>query len=140
MANSIPSGMIIQYDDGSDALQDITAFVTGGLGDFEVESLLEEKHPFGVTMEQHLPIGIGRVAPIEFTGLYDDVALGPNALFAGRVPETPASATRTFKITWRSGKTSSVETYLISYKRSADRNGLTKFTVRLQPTGAVTEA
>lgn len=139
MANSIPSGIKIEYDNAGATLVDITQHVLT-INDIEVESLIEEKHSFGDSWEEHLPIGIGRMAPVELSGLYDDTAAtGPDSLFANRVPETPASATRTLKITLVGTKTVSVETYLVSYKRSPDRGALTKYTARLQPTGAVTE-
>ncbi len=132
--------MVIKYDNAGATLVDISQYVLT-INDIDVESVTEEKHSFGDSWEEHLPIGIGRVAPIELSGLWDDtVTTGPDALFAGRVPETPASITRSLEITWAGTKKTTVETYLISYRRSADRNGLTKYTVRLQPTGAVTEA
>jgi hypothetical protein len=139
MANSIPSGIVVSYDDGSGTPQDITQFVLS-INDVDVESVTEEKHSFGDSWEEHLPIGIGRMAPVEISGLYDDAANGPDALFKRSSPETPSSITRTLTITWKSGKTTSVETYMGSYKRSPDRNGLTKYTARLIPTGTVTEA
>lgn len=139
MAKATPAGTIIEYDNAGGSLVDITQHVLT-INDVDIESVLEEVHTLGDSWEESLPIGVGKVAPVELSGLYDDVAsTGPDALFAGRVPETPASATRTLKITWRSGKTTSVETYLVSYKRTADRNALTKYTATLQPTGAVTE-
>lgn len=139
MANSTPSGIVVNYDNSGGTPVDITQFVMT-INDYDVESLTEEVHTFGDAWEENKPIGLARVAPIELGGLYDDVATtGPDALFAGRAPETPASITRTLTITWRAGKTTSVETYLSMYKRAADRNALTKYTVRLQPTGAVTE-
>jgi len=141
VANSIPSGIVIQYDNGGGTPVDITQYVLT-LNDIDVESLVEEKHSFGDAWEESLPIGLARMAPVEISGLYDDTAAsGPDALFAGRAPEVPGTATtRTLTITWRGSKTTSVETYLLLYKRSADRNNLTKYTARLQPTGAVTEA
>lgn len=139
MALSIPSGVKIEYDNGSDTLVDITQYVLS-VNDFDVETITEEKHTFGDSWEEHLPIGLGRVPIIEIGGLYDDTAsVGPDALFANRAPETPTSTTRTLKITWRTGKTTSIETYLITYRRSADRNAVTKFTARLQPSGAPVE-
>lgn len=139
MANSVPSGIIIEYDNAGGSLVDITQHVQT-INDFDVEDITEETHSLGDLWEENKPIGVGRIPDIELSGLYDDVVtVGPDALFAGRIPETPATATRTFKITWRTGKTSSVETYLGLYRRSADRAGLTKYTARLKPTGAVTE-
>ena len=140
MANSIPSGITVFYDNSGGTPVDITQYVMT-INDIEVESGIEEKHSFGDSWEESLPFGIGKMGAIELGGLYDDVAtVGPDALFANRVPETPSSTTRTITITWRSGKTTAVETYLIAYSRAADRNALTKYTVKLQPTGAVTEA
>jgi len=46
---------------------------------------------------------------------------------------------KTLLITWGGSKTTSVATHLIAYTRKADRNGLTKWSAKLQPTGAVTE-
>lgn len=140
MATSIPSGIVVSYDNSGGTPVDITQYVLN-LSEVTVENGMEEKHSFGDSWEESLPIGIGKVSEIEIGGLYDDTATtGPDALFANRVPETPATATRTLTITWRSGKTTSVETFLLSYKRSADRNALTKYSARLKPTGAVTEA
>jgi len=139
MANSSPSEVVVEYDNASDALQDISQYVLS-INDFAIENASEEVHTFGDSWEEHLPIGIGKLAAIELSGLYDDTAsVGPDALFIRATPEIPTSNTRTLKFTWRTGKTSSVETYVTSYRRSADRNALTKYTVSLQPTGAVTE-
>jgi hypothetical protein len=140
MANSSPSEIVIQYADANPTLIDISQYVLS-INDVDVEQIIEETHAFGDSWEEHKSVGIGRMPAIELTGLYDDTAsTGPDALFAGRIPEGPAVASREFKITWRSGKTTSVQTRLVKYSRKADRGGLTKFSVTLQPTGAVTEA
>lgn len=140
MANSSPSGIVIEYDNSGGSLVDLSQYILT-INDVTVESLEEEKHTFGDSWEEHLPIGVGKVGEITISGLYDDTATtGPDALLANRVPEAVSASTRTLKITWRSGKTTSVETYLKSYTRSADRNGLTKYSATLIPTGAVTEA
>lgn len=140
MAKSTPSGIVVEYDNSGGSLVDISQYVQT-INNVDVEGVIEETHTFGDSWEESLPVGIGRVGPIELGGLYDDTATtGPDALFANRVPETPASNTRTLKITWRSGKTTSVETYLAMYQRTPDRNALTRYMARLQPTGAVTEA
>lgn len=140
MANSTPAGVKVEYDNAGGSLVDITQYVLT-INGVDVESKLEETHTLGDSWEESKPIGVGKVAPVEIGGLYDDtVTVGPDALLANRVPETPASATRTLKITWiAAGHTTSVETYLIGYTRDADRNGLTKYKAKFQPTGAVTE-
>jgi hypothetical protein len=139
VANSTPAGIIVQYDDSGGVLRDITQFVLT-INGINVEQITEEKHSFGDSWEETLAIGIARMQPVELGGLYDDAALGPDALFVRATPDTPVSPTRTLVITWRSGKTTTVETVESSYQRAADRNALTKYTARLQPTGAVTEA
>ena len=140
MAKSIPSGITVEYDNAGGTPVDISQHVLT-INDISVESILEEIHTFGDSWEEHLPVGIGRMGTVELSGLYDDTAsTGPDALFADRAPEDPTDSTRTLTITWVGSKTTSVETYLVSYVRSPDRNALTKYTATLQPTGAVTEA
>ena len=140
MANSSPSEVVIEYDNSGDSLQDVSQYVLS-INDIDIENVTEEVHTFGDSWDEHLPIGLARMPAIEISGLYDDTAsVGPDALFKRAAPETPASDTRSLKVTWRSGKTTTVETFVLSYRRSADRSALTKYTVRLQPTGSVTEA
>jgi hypothetical protein len=139
VAKATPAGTIVEYDNAGGSPVDITQHVLT-VNDVDIESLTEETHSLGDSWEENIPYGVARVGTVELGGLYDDVATtGPDALFANRAPETPSSATRTLKFTWRSGKTTSVETFLAKYTRSVDRNGLTKYKATLQPTGAVTE-
>jgi hypothetical protein len=144
MGNSIPAEIKIEYDDSGGVLRDISQFVMT-LGDFTIEQLLEEKHSFGDSWEESLPIGIGKVADIDIGGLYDDTAAasgGPDAIFRITAPDTPATASRTLKVTWKTTggtKTSSVETYRQKYSASPDRNALTKFKATVRPTGTTTE-
>ena len=139
MALSPPSGIVVEYDNSGGSLVDISQHVLT-LGDFKVEQITEEKHSFGDLWEEHLPVGVGRLPALPIGGLYDDTAAtGPNALFGGQIPISPATASRTLKITWLADKTSSVETTLLDFTRSADRSALTKYTATVQPTGAVTE-
>ena len=101
---------------------------------------VEDHRPVGASWDTHLAIGVGKMPVIELGGVFDDTAAtGPDALFAGRVPEGPGTATRTITFTWGGSKTTSVETILLTYRRTADKNGLTRWLARIQPTGAVTE-
>jgi len=139
MANSSPVDITIDYDNAAGAPVDITAHVMA-VNDIDIEQLLEEMRPLGASWDTYMPVGVGKVAPIELSGLYDDAADGPDDLFGDRMPETCAAATRTLTITWIAlPKTTAVETHLVKYVRKIDKNGLTKYTVTLQPTGAVTE-
>lgn len=142
MGNSIPAEVSIKFDDSGGVLRDVTQFILT-INGVSVEQLLEEKHSFGDSWEETLPIGIGKVAPVDLGGLYDDTATsGPDVLFAIATPDTPATATRTLTIQWKTtGGTKSVsaECYRQKYVRSPDRNNLTKFTATVQPTGTTTE-
>lgn len=136
MANYGPADFVIKYDS-----VDITNYVMT-INDFTVEQALEEVHALGDNWEEWLVVGVGKVGAIEIGGIYDDTAsTGPDAKFANRVgTEGPSTAAKTLEITWGGTKTSSVSTHLIKYTRKADRNGLTKWSASLQPTGQVTEA
>ncbi len=136
---STPAEIGISVDDSSGTPRDITPYVLT-INDIAVESVMEETHPFGVSWEESLGVGIGRMAPIELGGIWDDTAsVGPDAVFSGAAPQDPSSQLRTVTITWRSGVTTAVETYVTSYTRTADRNALTKWSATLQPTADVTE-
>jgi hypothetical protein len=140
VANSTPAGIKIEYDSSTGGLVDITQYVLT-INEIDVESLTEEVHTFGDSWEEHLPIGVGKMAPVELGGLYESSTSGINGLFCNRAPESPSSSTRTLKFTWiASGNNTSVETYLSNYNRAPDRNALTKYKAKLQPTGTVTES
>lgn len=140
MANYGPADLTVEYDNAAGTLVDITAHVLN-VNDVDVENITEEVRPFGAAWDTHKSIGVGRVPVIEIGGVFDDTAAtGPDALFASRIPEGPAVASRTLTFTWGSTKTTSVETILLTYRRSVDKAGLTKWLARVQPTGAVTEA
>lgn len=140
MTNSTPAGITVSYDDSGGTPVDITAHCKE-INEFTVEQILENARAYGSAWEAFKAIGIGKVGLIELKGDYDDTSsTGPNALFAGRIPESPATASRTLTFAWGTGETSSVETRLVKYVRTPMREGLTKWGVTLQPTGAVTEA
>jgi hypothetical protein len=141
MAHGGPADLQIEYDDDGSpgSLVDITQHVITFNG-VSIESMIEEVRSFGDSWDEHLPIGVGKIAPIEFGGLLDDAADGPDDLFANRVPESPNTPTRTFKVTWFGTKTTAFETILVKYDRTPDKNALHKYTVTLQPTGSPTEA
>lgn len=141
MSNGGPADLVIEYDDDGSpgSLVDITQHVLTFNG-ISIEQMLEEVRSFGEAWDKHLPIGVGKVGPIELGGLLDDAADGPDDLFGDRLPESPATPTRTFKVTWFGAKTTSVETHLVKYDRNPDKNALHKYAVTLQPTGAPTEA
>ena len=102
---------------------------------FDREEIIEEITAAGDNDEAHAKVGLTKVAPITMGGAYDDtVTTGPDVIF------NAIGDTRTLKLTWGGSKTSSVETIITNYVRTPGRGDLTKFTVTVQPTGAVTEA
>lgn len=142
MSLSTSLRMKIWYDDASGTPVDITSKILT-MNDIDIQGQNENVRPFGVGMDQFLQSGIGHVEPIELGGLLQTTGLGElDSLFADRIPEDPDTGTRTFKIDWigADARTTSFETTLLSYKRSANKeNGLTKVMIRLQPTGEVSE-
>lgn len=101
---------------------------------FVVEALLEDGTVFGATWVEQAATGNKQSPDITMTGFYDDTAsTGPNAVF------NDVGATRTWKATWGGTNTSSVETIIKSYARNPVTKTLTKYTVVVTPTGAVTE-
>ncbi len=125
----------IEFDNSSDALQDMSQYIMDAPPSFDREQILEEITAAGDNDEAHAKVGLTKVAPITMGGAYDDAAsTGPDVIF------NAIGDTRTLKITWGSSKTSSVECIIQNYVRTPARGELTKFEVTLQPTGAVTEA
>jgi len=139
MAKSTPAEIVVEFDNSGGSLQNISQYSIT-LNGISVEQILERADSFGDSWEEHLPIGKGKVAPVTIGGHFDDTAsTGPDALLKITTPDTPSSSSRTLKITWRSGVTTSVETYRQKYDRKPTRDGLTMFEATLQPTGATTE-
>lgn len=144
MGNSIPAEVTVFVDDSGGTPRDMTQFVMT-IGDVSIEQLLEEKHSFGDSWEESLPVGVGKVADFELGGLYDDTAAasgGPDAILRITTPDLPSTGTRTVKIQYKTTggtKSTAVECYRLKYSASPDRNGLTKFKATLRPTGATTE-
>jgi hypothetical protein len=89
MANYGPSDFKITYDS-----TDITQYCMT-INDGAIEQAVEEVHSLGDAWEEYLPVGVGKVAPIEIGGLYDDTAsTGPDALFKITTPAGPATPRR----------------------------------------------
>jgi hypothetical protein len=139
MAKYGPASLRVEYDNSGGTLTDISQHVLE-INDVSVENLIEMTRTFGDSWDESLPIGVGKMSDVTISGVYDDTAAtAPDALFANRVPELPGANTRTLKLTWGGTKTTSVETVLMKYDRTADRTALTKWSATLRPTGAVTE-
>jgi hypothetical protein len=94
--------------------------------DETVESLTEEKHPFGTSWEEHLPIGIARVTLEAAGGLYTDRVAGIMDALQEK------SGIRQLVSYGMSGDSLGADaalldgTYATTWKRMATRDGLTK--------------
>jgi hypothetical protein len=138
MAEYTSADTVIEFDDSGDTLRVITPYVLT-INGFDVEAAMEETTAFGSAWKQSKATGIRMVNNIVLGGNFNDTAtVGPDVVFKG-VATGPNSATRTFKLTYGGGLSSSVETVLKRYSRKPQK-GITKYEAELEPTGAVTEA
>jgi len=142
MAKHSPSEVVITIDDAPGGTpRVITPYVTsiGGIG---VESITEQTNPFGVTSEEHTPIGITKTADIPISGFFDDTAtVGPHVVFQVEAADiSPASVGRVLAIVAATGKTFTITVHLVKYEVQLENNGLTKYQalVRQKSTGVWT--
>jgi hypothetical protein len=129
------------YDDEDGTPVEITAVVLNN-PQIQVEGVTEETTPFGQRGDQHTPTGRGRSQVIEVSGLFRSGATDdPDDLFGTQdLPLGPEAVTRTFTHEFAPDRSRSIETHLIAYDVTPNReNGLTRFTAKLRTTGDVTE-
>ena len=100
-----------------------------------IDAIIEDSHTFGDTWTEQLYSGLRRGQPFTIEGFYDDAANGPDAKFAGLEGTTIAIV-----MTWGSSKTSTFNALLQTWARTTVREGTTRYTATLVPTGAITEA
>lgn len=125
----------VEFDNASDSLQDMSAYILT-INGFSIEAILQEITAAGDNDEAWAAVGVNRVSPIVLGGHYDDTATtGPDVIFNAIGNTT----TRTLKFTWGGSKDSSVETIIKRYDRGPTRGEFTSFEVELQPTGSVSE-
>lgn len=110
------------------------------INQFDVEALTEDSQAFGDIWGAVLPTGTKRASDVEIGGLYDDAAGGPSAVLLAALPAGPATAASAIILTWGGAKTSSFNAFMVKFGRQATRNGVTRYTATLRPTGAVSEA
>lgn len=139
MLTSVSAGIKYEYDGADGNPVDITAEVLT-INDIDQANMLQQTDPFGTSMPEFTPTGRGSFKPIQLGGIFKTGSGTIDAQFGGRIPEAVDTPARTLKITWATGRSTSVETHLSDFKRSPNKdNGLTRFTVELQPTGVITE-
>ena len=139
MAVQNSSVVKIEFDNSSGVLQDMTQYVTDS-DPMVREGSVEETTPFGASAETYASDGVEKNSQMQLKGPYDDTAAtGPHVIFNDVLCKNTAGGTRTLKYTYGNGKTTSVETIILSYSRDPKVKKLTGYAVKLQKTGNVTE-
>jgi hypothetical protein len=138
MSKHGPSEVVITIEDApGGTVRTMTPYVTSisGVG---VESITEQSNPFGVTSEQHTPIGVDKSADIVLGGFFDETATtGPHVVFnitAG--DKAPSSVGRVFTFLPMTGKTFTMTVHLVKYEITAKRDGLTEYQATLRQKSA----
>ncbi len=131
----------VEFDNATGTLQNMSQYVTA-LNGFKINAETVDTTYLGSTWLTKAAAGVKSVDDITLEGFYDDTATtGPDAIFSDVGNTNTTGITRTLKITWdmpTAAKTSSVECIIKSYERAPVKGELTKFTVVLEPTDAVT--
>ena len=124
----------IELDNASDALKDISAFVTE-INGYTIEAILEELTAAGDATDRWAAVGFEQKSEIVLSGPYDDQADS----FVTITLDGEGN-TRTLKLTFDAGAsdTRQVETIIRSTERAPSRGAFHKYTLTLRPTGAVT--
>lgn len=123
----------IAFDDSGGTPRTMTAYILL-INGIDINAVLEDNTPMGAEWEAQVYAGHKSMADIVLEGLYDDTAsVGPKVVFDA------VGDTRTFTITYRSGKTTSVETIITKYGEPKKTKATTRFKVTLRPTGTPTE-
>jgi len=109
------------------------------ISDFVVNREAKESTPFGVTDEQYLIGIIRKREPLTIEGWYDDTATsGPDEVL--NIGRRTHAATRTFLLTFASGKTVGGECWIEKYTRTMEIGEYHGFSAVLRMTGTITEA
>lgn len=128
----------IDVSDGGALSSGFIQYVTK-IGDVVVKREAKDSTPFGVDEETYLRGVIRRHDPLTIEGFYDDTgSTGPDAILdIGRVTH---AVTRSFTLTFASGKTISGECWITEYTRTLEVGEYHGYKATLQMTGAITEA
>lgn len=139
MTTSSSPAMKYFYDDAAGNPVDITAFILSG-GELSFKNVIQKTDPYGTAMPQKSTTGRGDHSPITLGGQYKTGTGTIDSLFANRVPEAVDTPTRTYTEQWSNGRSTSVETQLNEFKRTPNKdNGITMFTIVLDPSGDIIE-
>jgi hypothetical protein len=137
MAKYGPAVVTVTLDDAPGGTpRIITPYVTsiGGIG---LEAITQQTNPFGVTSEQHTPIGLDKTADVVLSGFLDDTALvGPKVVFftaaTWALDRATGSVGRTLVILAATSMTFTVSVHLVKAELGLKRDGLTEYTATLR--------
>lgn len=141
MANYGQPNVIISIGSASGAaagaLKDISQYVDTFNG-VNIEAILQQSDAFGDSWVEQLYTGVRRINPVTLEGFYNDVAAsGPHALMG---QTSDLGADRLFEVDFGSSDIVQCRMIITNYNRMPRRGELTRFSVTLTPTGAVTTA
>lgn len=134
------SSIAITIDDApGGSPQTITPYVRE-IGGIKIEAINQQSNPFGVSFEEHTPVGVKKVGPIPIHGFFNTTATsGPHVVFNPASGDSdPQGATRTFTFTPGDSKTFTAEVRLLSYEILGKNGALTEYEAVIQPTGTFT--
>lgn len=126
------------FDDSGGTPVNMTAYIDVESA-LKISAVLQAWKPKGSAYQTPKDSGARTIDNVTLEGLYDDTATtGPDVIFYNG--GAALGQTRTYKETWGSTKTTTIEAVIMSYTRTPAPDGLTRFAVELQFTGAPTEA
>ena len=141
MAQFGPSVVTVTIDDAPGGTpRIITPYVTS-IGDIGLESISQQTNPFGVTSEQHSPIGLDKTDDIPLTGFLDNTAtVGSKVVFftaaTWALDKAPASVGRVLVILAATAMTFTITVHVVKATLGLKRDGLTEYTALLRQKSA----
>lgn len=137
MAKYGPSVVTVTIDDAPGGTpRIITPYVTS-IGNIGLEAITQQTNPFGVSSEQHTPIGLDKTPDIDIAGFFDDTAsVGPKAVFFNAsnwaLDKAPGSVGRVLVILAATAMTFTVTVHLVKAEIGLKRDGLTEYTATVR--------
>lgn len=134
MALTGPADRTITIDNAAASPTDFTANITSITGVGEVENAIQELTGPGDVKPVHLPTGFASSSDIVVT-FEGDLGGSPDPIAEFYETQT---GSRTFLMSYKTGWTFSVETYIVSAKPTVPNKELTMLEVTFRPTGTWT--
>lgn len=129
MSKHGPSEVTVTFDDAPGGTPRIITPYVMTIGGLAIETITQQTNPFGVTSEEHTPIGITKTADIPIGGIFDDTAVvGPHVVFLITAGDRSASSVgRVLVVLAMTARTFTVTVHLVKYEVLLKRDGLTEY-------------